>query len=104
MNSSTISDNLFNVVRFCFASLCYHRGFLAKVLQSTSRIRTSQLFMNVPDNILNMTKCLDYKATATNVNAPRLTGISPHVVIMNNLSGITTVIPIVKILHQLHHH
>ena len=42
-----------------------------------------------PDDIPNMVKCLDYKAAATKVNAPQLTSILPHVIILNNLIGIT---------------
>ena len=88
-NSDQISDSTFNLVRFCFASLCFHRDFLKTVLEPTSRIRTSPLFMNVPENILNMAKAVNYKDAIGHKNAPRLTGIPPHIVILNNLSGIS---------------
>ena len=84
-NSENISDGTFCVVRYCFASLCYHRNFLTKVLQPSSRIRTSQVFMNIPTEILNMAKVKHYHDAMHCQNAPRLTGISPHVVILNNL-------------------
>ena len=88
-NGDQIPDGTFTVVRYCFASLCYHHQFLKTILQPTSRIRTSPLFMNVPQHILDKVKTCTYKDVGKYKNAPRLTGIPPHVVILNNLNGIT---------------
>ena len=86
--SAMIPDGLFVVVRYCFASLCFHREFLKHILEPTSRIHTSMLFMNVPQDILDMAKAVTYKEALTNDNAPRLTGIPPHIIILNNMQGI----------------
>ena len=87
-NASNISDNLFSVVRYCFASICYHHQFLTNTLQSTSQIRTSPIFLNIPQEILKMAKVFSYKQVHDangEGNAPRLTGVPPHVVHFHKL-------------------
>ena len=90
-NAANISDGLFAVVRYCFASLCYHYQFLTNILQPTSRIRTSAMFMNIPEDILKMAKVFTYKQVNDALpgsTAPRMTGIPPHVVVLNNLNEV----------------
>ena len=90
-NANNISDNLFAVIRYCFASMCYHYNFLTQTLQPTSRIRTSAIFMNIPKEIMEMVKVFTYKQVHEdngNGNAPRLTGIPPHVVLINKLNDL----------------
>ena len=89
-NAEKISNNLFGVVRYCFASLCYHYSFLTNILQPTSRIRTSAIFMNIPQDIMEMAKVFTYKQVNEGDAscAPRLTGIPPHVVVINNLNEV----------------
>ena len=91
-NAKNISDGLFAVVRYCFASLCFHYKFLTNTLQPTSRIKTSAIFINIPDEILNMAKVVGYKeaneVSGRGGSAPRLTGIPPHVVMINNLNEV----------------
>ena len=88
-NSENISDKTFTLVRYCFASLCFHCEFLKSVLEPSSRIRTSPLFINVPADIIAKAKAINYKDAIGHKCAPRLTGIPPHIVILNNLSGLT---------------
>ena len=90
LNSSNVSDGLFAVIRYCFASICYHYSFLTNTLQSTSRIRTSPILINIPEEILSMAKVFSYKQVSGDSNgcAPRLTGIPPHVVMINNLNEV----------------
>ena len=90
-NANNISDNLFAVIRYCFASMCYHYNFLTQTLQPTSHIRTSTIFMNIPKEIMEMVKVFTYKQVHEdngNGNAPRLTGIPPHVVLINKLNDL----------------
>lgn len=60
-NLHKISDKLFRVVRYCFASLCYHHQFLTKTLEPTSQIRTASIFMNIPEDSMEMAKVFTYK-------------------------------------------
>ena len=88
-NSENILDKIFTLVRYCFASLCFHHEFLKSVLELSSCIRTSQLFINVPACIIEKAKAINHKDAIGHKCAPRLTGIPPHIVILNNLSGLT---------------
>ena len=84
-NANNISDGLFQVIRYCFASLCFHYHFLTNTLQPTSRIRTSAIFMNVPKEIMEMAKVFLYnqvKDANGEGNAPRITGIPLHMVLL----------------------
>ena len=81
----SISDELLGVIRYCFASVCYHFKFLSQVLQPTSQIKTAPLLMNIPEDILKLAKVDSYHEAMSNDTAPRLTGIPPHVIILNQI-------------------
>ena len=59
-NAQQISDLLFTVVRYCFASICFHNTFLTNVLQPTSCMDTSAITMNIPEEIMSMAKVMNY--------------------------------------------
>ena len=86
-------DGLFALVRSWFASICYHYQFLTKTLQPTSHVLTSAIFMNIPDDIMKMVKVFTYKQV-NQANgcgdAPHLTGIPPHIVVINNLNEVSS--------------
>ena len=90
-NAQQISDLLFTVVRYCFASICFHNTFLTNVLQPTSCMDTSAITMNIPEEIMSMAKVMNYQEASegdSGLCVPRLTVIPPHVVLLSNLQAV----------------
>jgi hypothetical protein len=67
---------------FCFASLCYHFDYLAKVLHPKNKLEALHFFNNIP-NYARDAATVKYPWNKT-AATPTFTGLSPHITILAN--------------------
>lgn len=75
-----VSPAMHRVFYFCFASLCYHRDFVAENLHQRSKLQASPFFNAMP-NYAKHAAVVQYPWTRTK-ECPTFTGLPPHVVIL----------------------
>ena len=76
-NAKKIQPKTWNMVMFCFASLCYHYEYLCKNLHKKSVLRGAPVFQNITEDMVKMTR-VAYPWNSTK-DTPTFTGIPPHV-------------------------
>jgi hypothetical protein len=67
---------------FCFASLCHHFDYLAKVLHPKNKLQALHFFNNIP-NYARDAATVKYPWSKT-AATPTFTGLSPHITILAN--------------------
>lgn len=78
-NAALIPANTWNLVKQCFASLCYHHDYLCKRLDQSCPLRCAPVFRDIVDakQFLNRAKtAFPWNRTR---DTPLLNGIPPHV-------------------------
>ena len=75
-----VTPDMHRVFYFCFASLCYHRDFVAANLHQRSKLQASPFFNAMP-NYAKDAAVVQYPWTCTKA-CPTFTGLPPHVVIL----------------------
>jgi len=81
-----IRGEIFQMLYFCFASLCYHFDFLVKVLPKRNKLQASPFFTHIPNYAREAaTVRMPWKKTA---NTPAFTGMPPHVSILAQLEEV----------------
>jgi hypothetical protein len=75
-----VTSHMHRVFYFCFASLCYHRDFVAANLHQRSKLQASPFFNAMP-NYVKDAAAVKYPWTSTETT-PTFTGLPPHVVIL----------------------
>ena len=86
-NAKKILPQTWNMVLFCFASLCYHYNYLCRNLHKECILRGSPVFQNISEKLMNFAK-IAYPWTSTK-DTPTLTGIPPHVTLMSEFQRVT---------------
>jgi hypothetical protein len=110
-----ITASLFEVLRMCFASVVFHKGWLLEHAHEKNRIRSHPLLVNMPEVSIfvcfffkfeknspffffhqtldsNMCKPLLYDDANACSRCPRLTGIPPHVALLNEMAALRKVL------------
>ena len=78
-----IRGEIFQVLYFCFASLCYHFDYLVRVLPQRNKLQASPFFTHIPNYAREAaTVRMPWNKTA---NTPVFTGLSPHVSILSKI-------------------
>jgi hypothetical protein len=67
---------------FCFALLCYHFDYLAKVLHPKNKLQALHFFNNIP-NYARDAATVKYSWSKT-AATPTFTGLPPHITILAN--------------------
>ena len=81
-----IRGEIFQMLYFCYASLCYHFDFLVQVLPKQSKLQASHFFTHMPNYARQAaTVRMPWKKTA---NTPAFTGMPPHVSILSQLEEV----------------
>ena len=80
VRADLVTPHMHRVIYFCFASLCYHRDFVAANLHQRSKLQASPLFNAMP-NYAKDAAVVKYPWTSTET-APTFTSLPPHVVIL----------------------
>ncbi len=86
LGGNSIAGEVCHLLYFCFASLCFHFGYLVRVLPKRNTLQASLFFTNIPI----------YAKDAATVRfpwnkmalTPSFTGLSPHVSIFAQLEGL----------------
>ena len=78
-----IRGEIFQVLYFCFASLCYHFDYLVRVLPQRNKLQASPFFTHIPNYAREaaMVRMPWNKTT----NTPVFTGLPPHVSILTKI-------------------
>ena len=78
-----IRGEIFQVLYFCFASLCYHFDYLVRVLPQRNKLQASPFFTHIPNYAREAaTVRMPWNKTA---NTPVFTGLPPHVSILTKI-------------------
>ena len=78
-----IGGEIFQMLYFCFASLCYHFEFLVKRLSKRNKLQASPFFTHIPLYAREAaTVRMPWNKTA---NTPVFTGMPPHVSILTQI-------------------
>ena len=81
-----IRGEIFQMLYFCFASLCYHFDFLVQVLPQRNKLQASPFFTHIPNYAREAaTVRMPWNKTA---NTPVFTGLPPHVSILTQLEAL----------------
>ncbi len=75
-----IGGNIFQLLYFCFTSLCYHFNFLVEVLPKQNKLQALPFFMHIP-NYAREAATVWYPWNKT-ASMPSFTGLLPHVSIL----------------------
>ncbi len=78
-----IRGEIFQLLYFCFASLCYHFNFLVEVLPKRNKLQELPFFMHVP-NYVREAATVRYPWNKT-ASTPLFTGLPPHVSILDQI-------------------
>jgi hypothetical protein len=80
VGGNRVTADMHRVFYFCYASLCYHRDFLTKILHKRSKLQASPFYNSMPNyaKVAAVVK-LPWTKTAT---TPVFTGLPPHVVLL----------------------
>jgi hypothetical protein len=82
----SIKGEVFHLLNYCFASLCYHHNFLVGILPKQNKLKASPFFTKLP-NYARGAATVRFpwnKMAAT----PTFTGLPPHVCILAQLEGL----------------
>eukprot|EP00980_Cylindrotheca_fusiformis_P027304 scaffold19845_cov136-Cylindrotheca_fusiformis.AAC.1 len=77
VNSATVRPEMFIMLKYLFAAICYHHDFLTNHLAPTDKLRGARLFIEAADFEHKHAARIAYPWTATSYT-PALTGIPPH--------------------------
>mmetsp|Transcript_14302 Transcript_14302/g.26816 ORF Transcript_14302/g.26816 Transcript_14302/m.26816 type:complete len:268 (+) Transcript_14302:1057-1860(+) len=94
-DGSVMAVPTFEVMRMCFACVVYHNRFLRDHLHSSNRFRSHPAMCHLPNFLLeNEDKCRPMLHDEANACAlcPRLTGIPPHVVQLNQVAVLRSIV------------
>mmetsp|Transcript_21038 Transcript_21038/g.25871 ORF Transcript_21038/g.25871 Transcript_21038/m.25871 type:complete len:633 (+) Transcript_21038:146-2044(+) len=78
-----IESHVYNVLKFCFASICYHYDTLQERLDASCLVLNSTFMIGLPKEIRECAK-VAYPWTKT-CDTPTFTGIPPHILILAEL-------------------
>ena len=76
----------FEVVRMCFSSIIYHHEVISHKLPKKHRFLIHPLYICLPPSFMLKVKVLSYDESVTCDKSPLLTGVPPHIAIMNDIS------------------
>ena len=81
-----IRGEIFQLLYFCFASLCYHFDFLVEVLPKRNKLQASPFFTHIPNYAREAaTVRFPWNKTAS---TPSFTGLPPHVSILAQIESL----------------
>jgi len=81
-----IRGEIFQLLYFCFASLCYHFDFLVEVLPKQNKLQASPFFTHIPNYAREAaTVRFPWNKTAS---TPLFTGLPPHVSILAQIESL----------------
>jgi hypothetical protein len=83
VGGGNLSGEIFQVLYFCFASLCYHFDYLVGITPRRSKLQASPFFTNIP-NYAREAAVVKFPWTKT-ASTPSFTGLPPHVCILAQL-------------------
>jgi hypothetical protein len=86
VGGGNLSGEVFQVLYFCFASLCYHFDYLVGITPKRSKLQASPFFTNIP-NYAREAAVVKFPWTKT-ASTPSFTGLPPHVCILAQLEGV----------------
>ena len=86
VGGDNISGEVFQVLYYCFASLCYHFDFLVKITPRQSKLQATPFFTNIP-NYAREAAVVKFPWNKT-ASTPSFTGLPPHVCILAQLEGL----------------
>jgi len=86
VGGGNLSGEVFQVLYFCFASLCYHFDYLVCVTPRRSKLQASPFFTNIP-NYAKEAAVVKFPWTKT-ASTPSFTGLPPHVCLLAQLEGL----------------
>jgi len=86
VGGDNLSGDVFRVLYFCFASLCYHFDYLVQITPGRSKLQASPFFTNIP-NYAREAAVVKFPWTKT-ASTPSFTGLPPHVCILAQLEGL----------------
>jgi len=89
-NFATIEEvegKSFSLLKFLFASVCYHYAFLDTNLHPEHKLRTSPLFIAAADTSIQSCAVIRFPWEAT-ASTPFFTGIPPHVIMLTELESL----------------
>ena len=89
VGAGSISITMFEVLRMTFASIVYHQSTLMAKLHPQHRFRSHPFFSHLPQS-LSPSRCrpMLYDEANDCERCPRLTGIPPHVAILNEMASL----------------
>ena len=83
---SNISGEVFQLLYYCFVSLCYHYNFLVGILPKRNKLQASPFFINLP-NYARGAAAVQFPWNKT-AATPTFTGLPPHVCILAHPEGL----------------
>jgi hypothetical protein len=81
-----LHGEIFQLLYFCFTSLCYHFNFLVEVLPKRNKLQASPYFMHIP-NFAREAATVRYPWNKT-ASTPTFTGLPPHVSILAQIESL----------------
>ena len=90
VGGGNLSGEIFQVLYFCFVSLCYHFDYLVGITPRRSKLQASPFFTNIP-NYAREAAVVKFPWTKT-ASTPSFTGLPPHVCILAQLEGLKAVL------------
>ena len=78
--ANSIHPQTWNIVLYCFATVCYHYTFLSDSLHTKCVLRCSPIFQNIPEDMIKSVR-IAYPWDSTS-DTPTFSGIPPHVITM----------------------
>ncbi len=78
-----VRGEIFQLLYFCFTSLCYHFNFLVEVLPNQNKLQASPFFTHIP-NYAREAATVRYPWNKT-ASMPPFTGLPPHVSILSQI-------------------
>jgi len=81
-----IRGELFQLLYFCFASLCYHFEYLVQVLHKQNKLQASPFFTHIP-NFAREAATVQFPWSKTDCT-PSFTGLPPHVSILAQIESL----------------
>ena len=86
VGGGNLSGEVYRVLYFCFASLCYHFDYLSEITPMRSKLQASPFFTNIP-SYAKEAAVVKFPWTKT-ASTPSFTGLPPHVCILAQLEGV----------------
>jgi len=86
VGGGNISGEVFLVLYYCFASLCFHFDYLVGILPKRSKLQASPFFTNIP-NYAKDAAVVRFPWNKT-ASPPSIAGLPPHVSILAQLKGL----------------